>query len=82
MDTAGIIPGAIAAILTLALLFKPFFDNAEGFVECLRYSMTPDIFSWFNGEGVEDWWAEMKLSLWLICGGAAGYGAYAIIAAT
>ena len=27
--------------------------------------------SWFQGEWGEDWWAEMKLSLWLGCGAAA-----------
>lgn len=75
MDTAGMIAGAVASALTLGMLFKTIFGDSEQFVNCLGYSMTPDIFSRFNGVGVEDWWAEMKLSCWMLCGNAAGFGA-------
>lgn len=37
------------------------FDNLEGFGESLKYSLTPDIFSWIRGEGIDDMWAELKL---------------------
>ena len=66
-----------AGLLTLALLFKPFFGDLGGFLECLRFWLTPDIFSLFRGEWAEDWWAEMKLGMWLICGVAVGFAAYA-----
>ena len=69
--------GVVAGIAALALLFKPFFGDASGFWECLRFWLTPDIFSLFRGEWTEDWWAEMKLGFWLMCGGVVGFGAYA-----
>lgn len=68
--------GIIAGIVVLLLLFKPFFGDISGFWECVRFWLTPDIFSLFRGEWGEDWLAEMKLGFWLFCGGAAGYAVY------
>jgi len=42
-----------------------WFGSWEDFLECLKFWLTPDIFSWFYGEGVDDWWAETKLGFWL-----------------
>ncbi len=64
----------VAGLSTLVLLFKPFFGGSEDFFECLRYSLQPDLLSWIQGEWGEDWWAEMKLSAWLGCGAAVGFG--------
>ncbi|MBN1588664.1 MAG: hypothetical protein JW888_04040 [Pirellulales bacterium] len=72
--------GFIAAFVVLALLFKPLFGDAEGFGECLRFWITPDIFSMVRGEWGEDLLAEIKLGVWLFCGGAAGYAVHAGIA--
>ena len=41
------------------------FDSWEGFGEALYYLIRPDMWSWIQGEGVEDWWAEFKLFIWL-----------------
>jgi hypothetical protein len=72
----GEVFGIIAGIVTLALLFKPIFGDASGFRECVRFWFTPDILSLFRGEWDRDWWAEMKLGFWLICGVATGIAVY------
>jgi hypothetical protein len=68
--------GIIAGLVVLVLLFKPFFGDMTGFWECVRFWLTPDIISLFRGEWGEDWLAEMKLGLWLACGGGAGFAVY------
>ncbi len=80
MGSIGILLGVISGLTTIALLLKPFFGSLEEFGECLRYSMTPDIFSWFRGEGMDDLWAELKLSAWAICGIAVGFGVSSLVA--
>lgn len=62
----------LAGLTTLALLFKPFFGDSDGFLECLRYSIQPDMLSWLQGDLGEDIWAEIRLGLWLGCGLAVG----------
>ena len=81
MGTIGIVAGIFCGLGTAALLFKPFFGDAEGFSECLWYSLKPDILSWLNGEGIDDWWAETKLGIWLLCGSAVGYGVFVAVMA-
>jgi hypothetical protein len=68
--------GIIAGIAVLVLFFKPVFGDAGCFWECVRFWLTPDILSLFRGEWGEDWWAEMKLGVWLFCGGAIGFAVY------
>ena len=49
------------------LLFKDW----ENFWDCVKFWLTPDIISLFRGEWIEDQWAQVKLSLWLVlCAGA------------
>lgn len=79
METLAIVSGVIAGIAVMALLFKPMFDDFDGFVECMRYAWAPDIWSWINGEGLEDMWAEMKLGFWWLCGIGAGFGVYSLM---
>jgi len=69
--------GIFAGIAALILLFKPFFGDAEGFMDCVRFWLTPDVFSLFRGEWIEDRWSEMKLGLWLLCGVGTGFAVYA-----
>ncbi len=66
----------IAGVVTLALLFKPFFGDKDHFFECVRFWFTPDLFSLFRGEYHQDWWAEMKLGAWLFLGGIVGFLVY------
>jgi hypothetical protein len=80
MGTLAIVLGVLTGVAVMALLFKPIFDDFDGFAACLRYSWTPDIWSWFNGEGFEDMWAEMKLGFWWTCGIGTGFGVYSLLA--
>ena len=57
---------AICAGIGMAiLLFKTFFDDLDGFLDCLRFWFTPDIVSMFRGEWHEDQWSELKLVVYL-----------------
>ncbi len=53
------------ALACAALMFKPFFKDWSGFWSCIVYWLKPDWISWFQGEGVEDWWGELKLGAWI-----------------
>ncbi len=72
--------GIVVGILVLAVLFKPFFGDFSAFFECVRFWFTPDLFSMFRGEWMEDTFAEMKLGLWIVCGAGAGFLTYSGIA--
>lgn len=74
-----IIAGLATALIVLGLLFKPIFDDIDGFGDCVRFWLTPDIWSWMQGEGYDDWWAEMKLFAWLLLGGGAGFGVFSLL---
>jgi hypothetical protein len=63
-------------LVVLAVLFKPFFGDLKGFWDCLLYWLTPDIFSMLRGRWGEDIFSELKLFIWLACGGGAGYFVY------
>jgi len=42
------------------------FESWDGFWECFKYALKPDIISWFQGEGLDDFFAEMRFAIWLI----------------
>ena len=81
METFAIIIGCMTGTAAFWALFRLFFADADEFGECIRYWLTPDIFSWFNGEGFEDMWAEMKLGMWFACGFGAAYAGYVAVMA-
>ena len=60
--------GIAAGVGVLVLMFKPIFGNAQGFGQCVKFWLTPDVFSLFRGEYCEDRWNEMKLGLWIAMG--------------
>ncbi|MBX7259597.1 MAG: hypothetical protein K1Y02_24780 [Candidatus Hydrogenedentes bacterium] len=60
-------------------LGKLLFGNWENFDEAVRFLFTPDVFSWIRGEGIEDWWAEMKLGLLVSSSFFAVLGEYGLI---
>lgn len=66
--------GIITGLITLAILFRPFFNDKEDFIECVKFWFTPNILSAFRGKYSEDLWAELKLLVWLAMGFGAGYG--------
>ncbi len=59
---------AVLCVCTIPLSFGlawVIFDDLDGFVECVKYWIKPDILSWIQGEHAEDWWSEMKLFIWI-----------------
>jgi len=69
MGTTGWIILAAANIPLYYLLGRLIFRDWQGFWECVKYWLTPDIISAFRGDYFEDWTSELKLFLWLIvCG--------------
>ncbi len=40
---------------------KFLFTDGESFWEAIGYWFKPDLWSWINGDGLEDMMAEMKL---------------------
>lgn len=74
MDIALVAP--ILAILNIPLylwLGKWIFGDWDGFWECIRFWLIPDLWSLFRGEWLEDQWAQMKLGFFVVlCAGAVG----------
>jgi len=71
----------IAAIITSAVLgryaFKWIFqDDWEDFWDCVKYSLTPDIFSMFRGQYFEDLGQSFKLTGFLVLTFGGGYLVY------
>jgi len=77
MATLAAVAGLVAGVGVMVLLFKPLFGDKEEFIECVKFWFTPDIFSFFFGEYLEDRWSELKLVFWIVCGLLAGTGVYA-----
>jgi hypothetical protein len=68
---------AAVGLIIAVLLWKPFFRDGSGFWECVKYSLKPDWISWWQGEGMEDWWCSLKLGVWLFL--SLGCGILALI---
>ena len=66
----------IVAFFVARLLFRLLFDGINDFWECVRFAITPDLFSLFRGEFFEDMAKSFKLSLFLILVGASGMLTY------
>lgn len=71
--------GIITGIMFLFLLFKPFFGDFDHFQECIGYCLKPDILSWFNGEYHKDRTSELKVGLWMMLSGGAGFVVFTIV---
>jgi hypothetical protein len=41
------------------------FDGWEDLADCIGYWLTPDILSLFRGEWTDDWWAEVRLMVFV-----------------
>lgn len=79
MAMVAVVSGLVATVIVMAVLFKPLFGDWEGFVECIKFWITPDIFSLFTGEYLEDRWSELKLVFWLVCGLLSWSGVYVLL---
>ncbi len=69
----------LAGIITAAVLFKPFFNDKDDFINCVKFWLTPDIISVFKGEYFDDHWAEFKLVAWAGISAAIAYGTYQLL---
>jgi len=47
------------------LLFKPIFGNKDEFLDCILYSLKPDIISMFQGEYTQDFFKTLKLGIYI-----------------
>ena len=65
-----------ASLLLAAALFRLFFKDLPDFIECLRFYFTPNIISVFRGEGEQDWWASLKLGVWLTLAVGMGFATH------
>ena len=61
------------------LFWRWIFKCWEGFMECVRFWLTPDIVSMFRGEYGQDWVSELKLGWWIFVSAAAVALEYAAI---
>ena len=69
----------VIGLLDLPIFFligKFFFNDWDGLVECIVYWFTPDIVSACQGERGADFWASLKLGLFLAVCGAVVFGEY------
>jgi hypothetical protein len=57
---------SVGATLFMAIaLFRLFFKDAADFIDCLRLYFQPSFISLLRGEWRDDWWASMKLGVWI-----------------
>lgn len=73
----ALIGGIIIGVVVAALLFNPFFPNDGDFKQAIYYYFKPDLLSAMSGEYHKDRMAEMKIGLWLILSGLAGFATFA-----
>lgn len=66
----------LAGLVTLTVLFRLIFRDWDDFCECVVYSLKPDVYSWLQGDLEEDWWAEMRMYVWIGVSVAVGYGTH------
>ncbi|MEM7478692.1 MAG: hypothetical protein AAF483_27220 [Planctomycetota bacterium] len=71
-----LVASIVVGVVVLALLYWLIFEDWDDFCEAVGYAFKPDIISWFQGEGFDDWWAEMKLYMMIALSGFAGYGTF------
>jgi hypothetical protein len=64
------------ALLIALLLFKPFFGDLDGFVECLKYWIQGNFISMFRGELDEYRWDTLKLWVWVLLSAGCGFSGY------
>lgn len=66
------ISGVLGFLITAGLLYNVFFSSKEQFFECVKYYLTPDVWSFLKGEFQNDFFAEFRLLLWLGLSAAMG----------
>ncbi|MGD7654133.1 MAG: hypothetical protein ACQCXQ_13010 [Verrucomicrobiales bacterium] len=80
MEILGIVAALGVSFGIGRLLFGWMFDGFDEFMECVRYSLMPDMISLFRGEYFEDMVKSFKLSVFLI--GTIGPGVLTFVSLT
>ena len=62
----------ILALGSMVLAGNLIFADWGEFGDAIVFWLKPDFISWFQGEGLEDFFAELKLGFLAIC----GFGTY------
>ena len=78
-DTVVLVVLGVVNIPLYLLIGKILFGSWTDFGEAVRFWFTPDIFSMFRGEYMDDWAAELKLGLFIVVCGGCVYAEYLLI---
>ena len=70
MEVVAIITALASTVFVGNLIFTDWGEFGDAIV----YWLKPDVVSWFQGEGMEDFFAEFKLGFMAICGFATYWG--------
>ena len=57
----SVLGGLVTSELVARWSFHLFFHDRHDYGEAWKYSWKPDLFSWIDGELMDDWWASWKL---------------------
>ena len=60
--------GLLGAIGMMYMMYKLLFADFSDLMEAVGYWFTPDAYSFFKGEGMEDFFAELKLGVLAVSG--------------
>jgi hypothetical protein len=71
-----LIAGSIPFYIAVAWAY---FGDWHGFVESIRYSLTPDIISLLRGEWEDDQWAQLKLVFYILTCAGITWGVHIIV---
>lgn len=76
MNHVPLIAAIVVGMITFSILFQPFFGEKKDFWECVGYFFTPDFLSWLGKDLQRDYAKSMKLGVFLVLCGGAGFFAY------
>lgn len=72
----AILLAVLVAGVTAWALYRWLFDDVYELLDCIKFCFTPDIISLLRGQWDRDWWAQLKLLVWLVMTVLMGYGTY------
>lgn len=79
MKVLGVLVLIVLNIPVYKRLINTFFENTADFYECIRYVLTPNLFSFFRGEYLRDVYSEFKFGLYMIACGVVVFIEYKVI---
>ena len=79
MHAVAVIAAIVAGFLVARPLFKWIFDDGDDFWDCVKFSFTPNLFSFFRGQYFDDMKQSLKLSCFCFAIGGAAWLTYRLI---